>query len=438
MNGLQQICSERNLARLPSMLCKSAILKYPGNRRINSNGSQCNSPILGRLMSSMSDFIRWTERFAAVDPKHPDARDVRRHPALASVLMAFIGYHVPYSLAAIAMLMGFKPFGVAPLAYLYLFIVIINLLAYTLILRVRRISQRFIYRQTIFQLAAWLVMFTLYTLLLAEHRAVALVCALMTCAFVALIGNWKEGLVLCVSASLSYLFAIAVAYDRFGQPVDVVSETLFLGAFILVSLYLTMMGSTMRLSRDKARQTKLSLQKTQDELSQVMSQLERRARTDELTGLHNRRHGREVLGALQLALETQSSAATVMLLDIDKFKAINDNYGHDTGDAVLKTVAKTLASLKRDDDLLARWGGEEFLIAWPRTTLPAAAIIADRLRHAVEELEIDADSARIHITFSAGLAELKPGVSLNEIIKTADDWLYEAKRTGRNRVCHQS
>ncbi|GAA3975578.1 diguanylate cyclase [Allohahella marinimesophila] len=389
-------------------------------------------------MSSMGDFIRWTEQFAAVDPERPHTRDVRRHPALASVLMAFIGYHVPYSLAAIAMIMGFKPFGVAPLAYLYLFIVIINILAYTLILRVRRISQRFIYWQTVFQLAAWLVMFTLYTLLMAEHRAVALVCALMTCAFVALIGNWKEGLILCVSASLSYLLAIAVAYTWFDQPIDVVSETLFLGAFIFVSLYLTMMGSTMRLSRDKARQTKLSLQKTQAELSEVMSQLERRARTDELTGLHNRRHGREVLGALQLALETQSSAATVMLLDIDNFKAINDNYGHDTGDAVLKTVAKTLATLKRDDDLLARWGGEEFLIAWPRTALPAAAIIADRLRQAVEELAIDADSARIHITFSAGLAELKPGASLNDIIKKADDRLYEAKRTGRNRVCYQS
>src|SRR5690606_6338294 len=110
----------------------------------------CISPVMERFMSSMGDFIRWTEQFAAVDPKHPDTRDVRRHPALASVLMAFAGYHVPYSLAAIAMIMGFKPFGVAPLAYLYLFMVIINILAYTLILRVRRISQRFIYWQTVF------------------------------------------------------------------------------------------------------------------------------------------------------------------------------------------------------------------------------------------------------------------------------------------------
>src|SRR5690606_12759211 len=111
--------------------------------------------------------------------------------------------------------------------------------------------------------------------------------------------------------------------------------------------------------------------------------------------------------------------------------------GHDTGDIVLKAVARTLTSLKRDDDLLVRWGGEEFLVAWPDTTLEAAIAVSERLRQAIAELEIEVNSTPIRVTFSAGLAELKSGESLNETVKTADKWLYAAKGSGRNRVCYQ-
>src|SRR5690606_135673 len=154
----------------------------------------------------------------------------------------------------------------------------------------------------------------------------------------------------------------------------------------------------------------------QTELSSVMSQLERRARTDELTGLDNRRYGREILSKMQQALDASSSSAMIMLLDIDNFKMINDRYGHDTGDIVLKAVARTLTSLKRDDDLLVRWGGEEFLVAWPDTTLEAAIAVSERLRQAIAELEIEVNSTPIRVTFSAALAELKSGESLNETV----------------------
>lgn len=389
-------------------------------------------------MSIFASFIRWTEKLSGANRECSEAQAIGRRQALGSVMMAFLGYHAPYSLALLAFLMGYQPFGLKPLIYLYLYTLGITFVIYVLILRVRRVSHRFLYWQTILQLAAWLLMFALYTLLMAEYRAVALIFALMTYAFVSLIGSLKEALILCLSVVVSYLVTMAMANNLIGQPIDLISEFLFLGAFVMVSLYLTFMGRSMRLSRDRARHVKLHLQKTQTELSSVMSQLERRARTDELTGLDNRRYGREILSKMQQALDASSSSAMIMLLDIDNFKMINDRYGHDTGDIVLKAVARTLTSLKRDDDLLVRWGGVEFLVAWPDTTLEAAIAVSERLRQAIAELEIEVNSTPIRVTFSAGLAELKSGESLNETVKTADKWLYAAKGSGRNRVCYQA
>lgn len=152
--------------------------------------------------------------------------------------------------------------------------------------------------------------------------------------------------------------------------------------------------------------------------------------TDELTGILNRRG---ILDYLKQALSSNQNIPlrlSVLLLDIDWFKNINDSYGHLIGDQVLKEFAYLLQSELRDTDVIGRYGGEEFLIVFPSTTKDDAHGIAERLRQTVAHHTF---SHQIHLTFSGGIYHLQ-GASLYDLINQADINLYEAKRQGKNRI----
>lgn len=158
---------------------------------------------------------------------------------------------------------------------------------------------------------------------------------------------------------------------------------------------------------------------------------------DPLTGIYNRRYAAQHLGrVIDRARETDGVFA-VMMMDLDKFKRINDDFGHDAGDAVLKEFSRRLQENIRGVDLVARFGGEEFFVAMPDIDRAAAAQAAERIRRAIEgaAFVLPGTSARIDVTVSigvaiAGAADTDPEV----IIKRADSALYRAKDTGRNRV----
>jgi diguanylate cyclase (GGDEF)-like protein len=158
---------------------------------------------------------------------------------------------------------------------------------------------------------------------------------------------------------------------------------------------------------------------------------------DGLTGIFNRRYlldtlQREVAYALRLR-----HALSAVMFDIDHFKRINDNFGHAAGDAVLKTLAKSLSEGLRAYDIFARYGGEEFVILLRGTAVDNALIFAERIRKRTEELTIVHDGKPIPVTISIGVAALDPDQAQHpdSLIKEADRYLYEAKRRGRNRVC---
>jgi diguanylate cyclase (GGDEF)-like protein len=165
--------------------------------------------------------------------------------------------------------------------------------------------------------------------------------------------------------------------------------------------------------------------------------LHRSALVDPLTGAYNR-------GVLFDRLEGEWSFAirhrtslSVAVLDLDHFKAVNDKYGHQAGDAVLRIVAASVRRLIRREDLLARYGGEEFVVVARGTSLANGAIMAERIRKCVSDLTIPWQGADIHLTVSVGVASLNEGVghsSVGELLAAADHALYAAKARGRNQV----
>jgi diguanylate cyclase (GGDEF)-like protein/PAS domain S-box-containing protein len=164
--------------------------------------------------------------------------------------------------------------------------------------------------------------------------------------------------------------------------------------------------------------------------SDLLAERGREAVTDVLTGITNRRGGEAALQAAFSQCQRSGAALSVALFDIDHFKRVNDVYGHVLGDAVLKAVAKTLAEQMRAGDLVARWGGEEFL-AISRVECAGALAFCERARAAVSALVLP-EGCRV--TISAGVASNESATSWEELVRSADERLYAAKQAGRNRV----
>ena len=169
--------------------------------------------------------------------------------------------------------------------------------------------------------------------------------------------------------------------------------------------------------------------------AELLAMLEQQALTDPLTALPNRRaFEREADGAALRAVRT-AAPVTVGVADIDRFKSINDNYGHAAGDAVLCAVASAICAVARDTDVVARLGGEEFGLIFPSTSLDQASQIAERIRCAVAAIQLPLEhGALVDVTISIGLARLNGRASLADALERADAALYAAKGNGRNRV----
>jgi diguanylate cyclase (GGDEF)-like protein len=154
------------------------------------------------------------------------------------------------------------------------------------------------------------------------------------------------------------------------------------------------------------------------------------ARIDALTGLANRRALEEVLAAEISRAQRFEHRLAIVLLDLDRFKEINDSFGHAAGDVMLRTVSHLLSSLARQGDTVARWGGEEFVAVLPETDLPGAHRFAERLRRTIEAHPV----GEMRTTASCGVATMLPEDDVEALLEAADGALYRAKANGRNRT----
>ncbi len=182
--------------------------------------------------------------------------------------------------------------------------------------------------------------------------------------------------------------------------------------------------------------TQLRQKRYADSLREKVQQSIELALFDQLTGLNNRRFLENHLGTMLENARIRRAPLTLMILDIDHFKRVNDTYGHDAGDDVLKAFADRLRGIIRGGDLLCRLGGEEFVMVMPGVSVTAATRIAERARLAIEReaFTIGKIGQSISITASVGLAELQESYDSHELYRQADQALYRAKSEGRNRV----
>lgn len=171
------------------------------------------------------------------------------------------------------------------------------------------------------------------------------------------------------------------------------------------------------------------------QLQAANAQLQQLSRTDRLTGLYNRGHWEESLKVAYARHQRYGNATSLVMLDIDHFKRVNDTYGHQAGDKVIEQVARLIREHERETDVAGRYGGEEFGVVLSDTDKAGARVFAERLRKAVEGLEVLHNGQSIRFTISLGVADLsQPSSNYADLIAWADQALYASKKAGRNRV----
>ena len=173
------------------------------------------------------------------------------------------------------------------------------------------------------------------------------------------------------------------------------------------------------------------LKQKNEKIKKINRKFKKLSTTDSLTGLFNRREIQKILERIFEESKRYNQSFTIMLVDLDYFKRINDNHGHQTGDKVLQKISSILENNIRDVDNCGRWGGEEFLIVCPNTDNKSGIKLAERLRKIIAEASLNpADK----LTASFGIATYSGGEKLDRVIARADKYLYEAKENGRNKV----
>jgi len=170
-------------------------------------------------------------------------------------------------------------------------------------------------------------------------------------------------------------------------------------------------------------------------LQAATRKLELLASTDSLTGAFNRRHFMETGNNEIRRSERYDHPFTVLMLDIDHFKAVNDTHGHGVGDDALKKTVEVIQQTLRGEDTLGRLGGEEFAVLLPETNMSRAALLAERIRFAISEIIIDTPTGPLTFTMSIGVSQGTEGdTKIDDVLKRADAGLYKAKEQGRNQV----
>jgi diguanylate cyclase len=254
----------------------------------------------------------------------------------------------------------------------------------------------------------------------------------------------------CGEAGLAFVCG-AIAWWATGrftwQPDSNWASVLF--CMTMLTLYILTMGNVARIRIGQLRQARLALEKSTldlenanealklrlNDINHLQEQLREQAHRDPLTGQYNRRYLDTTLQREMFRAAREQLPITLLMVDIDHFKAINDSHGHPVGDEVLRQIGLILATHARSHDVVCRYGGEEFLLMLPQLPSTLALQRAEQLRRAAKTHVFSTEAGDIRVTLSVGVATYPDnGQTVDELLRSADHALYQAKREGRNRV----
>ncbi|AEP31036.1 diguanylate cyclase [Brumicola nitratireducens] len=235
----------------------------------------------------------------------------------------------------------------------------------------------------------------------------------------------QEFLMMARAPFLDALNAAVEQYER--ESIEKIGRLRLVQQVILVVVILTILLEALFVFRPMVAR-----------ISQFAARLQYEANYDHLSGLYNRRAFFRIAEKLLQSLRRKEKPCSIVLFDIDRFKAINDNYGHDVGDIVIQNLAQLLKAQLRKHDILSRLGGEEFILFLPETSHQEAMLVANKIRIYIEDNAIYRDTQDLKVTVSGGVANCDFNESLDKSIKKADEGLYKAKSNGRNQICYIS
>ena len=246
--------------------------------------------------------------------------------------------------------------------------------------------------------------------------------------------KWELIKAIFITTLVSIIFSNILVYifeTLYSPPLassDIIGTTLISGLASLLA------SSIIFYQNFLVSKTKADMENVNRRLLNAQKKLRKQANTDSLTGLFNRRSYFLSMKKEISRYERQQRPFSLLLMDIDHFKKVNDSFGHSRGDVVLQKLAKILQETAREQDIVARTGGEEFSILLPEAKKEEAKVMAERIRETVSKSEMGSQEIEIQITISIGVAEILPGEDVDAIYNRADLALYRAKAKGRNCV----
>ena len=247
--------------------------------------------------------------------------------------------------------------------------------------------------------------------------------------------NYAQSFVMYFVASLVLIFILPSYKPHLDQSyylADVISNSLIAWLVSMLNYY----GYVKNFLNQKlVKKKNQQLEEKNEEIKKINQKLEKLIVKDDLTDIYNRRKLDEEIERFFAKSQRYDMTFSLILLDLDHFKLVNDNYGHNTGDKVLKEFSQLLVDNIREVDICGRWGGEEFLVVCPATELEAAENLAQRLRKIIESNDFTKVG---NLTSSLGVATYREDDDIESLIKRVDDCLYQAKDNGRNTVVSQT
>ncbi len=298
------------------------------------------------------------------------------------------------------------------------------------------------------QFAVWLIMYPIWFLSLREIRSMALFCALMALSFLLSHAKLSQSIIITATAVVIQIVGSYYAIIHLKQPGAFGQEVFYTLCFLPAALFICHLSDQYAKQRSEVGQAKRAAEQSSAalrvesekahrlnaELQEALNIIQEISIRDVLTGLYNRRHLLDRLEIEKKRADRTGQLFSIIILDIDHFKRINDTLGHLHGDEVLKVVADLLQGSLRGTDFCARFGGEEFVMLLEQTGGDGALVCAERARHLVESAKFPAFGDDFQVTVSLGVTWYQPKEPIFQVLSRADEALYRAKHAGRNRV----